>query len=89
MSNVVPELTPEMYKRQQDAIHHLEVIRSEGDTFFVRRDDAIRQARAANMSYRQIASYVGLSYQGVSDVLKRPVPVTDPNQEDELGDEDG
>jgi hypothetical protein len=65
------EMTPDQIRAQTEAATALRKLRRESETYFERRDDAIEHADATGMSLRAIGSEIGMSPQGVSNILKR------------------
>lgn len=65
------ELTPEKIKAQDEAASKLRALRQESESYFERRDAAIMAADATGMSLRAIGSEIGMSPQGVSNILTR------------------
>ncbi len=65
------ELTPEQVIAQDEALGSLKTIRREGESFFSRRNDAIIRADALGLSYREIAQAIGMSHQGVGNIIKQ------------------
>ena len=65
------ELTPEKISAQDEARKRLRKLRQENETFFDRRDEEIKAAKELGMSLRDIGSEIGMSPQGVSNVLAR------------------
>lgn len=66
-----PELTPEQYEAQQHVLNELRSLRREGEEFIRRRDRTVYKAHKLALSLRQIGTEVGLSAQGVSNVIER------------------
>lgn len=65
------ELTPAEIDAQEVAKAKLRALRRESETFFERRDAEILAADKTGLSLRDIGREIGMSPQGVSNVLKR------------------
>jgi hypothetical protein len=74
-----PELTPEQLKAQDDAKRELLMLRREGETYIARRDKAVYNAHKLGLSLRQIGFEVGLSAQGVANVVAREKDIEEAN----------
>lgn len=67
-------MTPEEIAAEERIKAELRAIRTEGeryDSFIDRRDAVLKRAKDFGMSFRAIASEVGLSYQGVKYILEK------------------
>lgn len=65
------ELTPKQLADQDKVLGELRSLRREGETFIDRRDSAVYRAYLLGLSLRQIGRQIGLSPQGVNNVIAR------------------
>src|SRR5260221_14460453 len=64
-----PPLTAKQIQAQERAAAKLRALRHEGEALIRRRDDAITAARSTGMSRREIGSNLGMSGQGILNIL--------------------
>ena len=65
------EMTPEQITAQDEARNRLRKLRRESETWFERRDAEIVAADKTGLSLRDIGREVGMSAQGVLNILNR------------------
>lgn len=71
------ELTPKQLAEQNHVLNELLSLRREGETFISRRDRTIYKGYMLGLSLRQIGRQVGLSAQGVNNVVARQKDIED------------
>lgn len=62
---------PDQARAVDDVFAELRRLRLDRENFNSRRDATVRHARSLGLSLRQIGSNIGLSAQGVKDILDR------------------